>query len=96
MSIYANNFSINSASGEITLVKEWDLESANALPTSTVLTISCKDSGGLSSTTDITINIEDANDKTPSLNIVTGSSPILVIFNYLNTHVVEKQETQTE
>jgi hypothetical protein len=73
---------MNSRSGLITLVKVWDLESANGLPTSTVLTIGCKDPGGLSSTVNITVHIEDANDKTPVLTVVTGSSPISVIFSF--------------
>ncbi|XP_060592560.1 uncharacterized protein LOC132747251 [Ruditapes philippinarum] len=71
-------FSINSRSGLITLVKVWDLESADGLPTSSVLTIGCKDPGGLSSTVDITVHIEDANDKSPILTVVTGSSPISI------------------
>jgi hypothetical protein len=73
--------SIDSKNGRITLVKVWDLEdSSTTLPSSTSLIISCTDPGGLSSTTAITVNVQDVNDHAPVLLIDAGfSQPIAVI-----------------
>ncbi|XP_060588388.1 uncharacterized protein LOC132743831 [Ruditapes philippinarum] len=76
-------FSIDSNNGHISLAKVWDLEdSSTELPSSTSLIISCTDPGGLSSTTAITVNVEDVNDHAPVLLIDAGFSQPIAVINF--------------
>ncbi|XP_060606303.1 cadherin-12-like [Ruditapes philippinarum] len=89
--LYNDYFSIDSKNGRIALVKVWDLEdSSTTLPSSTSLIISCTDLGGLSSTTAITVNVQDVNDHAPVLLIDANySQPIAInASTNLNTNLM--------
>ncbi|KAG7518869.1 protocadherin beta-16-like [Solea senegalensis] len=66
-------FKIDSKSGEIILIGEIDYEKANAYQ----IDIEVIDSGGLSDSTKVIVDVIDINDNNPHINIVSKSESIL-------------------
>ncbi|XP_069387742.1 protocadherin gamma-A2-like isoform X35 [Paralichthys olivaceus] len=66
-------FKIDSKSGEIVLISEIDYEKANVYQ----IDIEVTDSGGLSDSTKVIVDVIDINDNNPHINIVSKSESIL-------------------
>ncbi|XP_029959782.1 protocadherin beta-16-like isoform X26 [Salarias fasciatus] len=70
--ILSKLFKINPETGEIILVEELDFEKANTYQ----IDIEAIDSGGLSDSTKVVVEIIDVNDNKPQINIVSKSESI--------------------
>ncbi|XP_027134314.1 protocadherin beta-16 [Larimichthys crocea] len=70
--VFSELFKINSKTGEITLVGEIDYEKAKTYQ----MDIEAVDSGGLSDSTKVIVDVLDINDNKPNINIVSKSESI--------------------
>ncbi|KAM8910659.1 protocadherin gamma-A1-like isoform 28-T28 [Spinachia spinachia] len=72
-SLLSELFNINSKTGEILLVGELDYEKAKMYQ----IDIEVVDSGGLSDSTKVLVDVIDVNDNTPQINIISKSESVL-------------------